>query len=170
MSNGGFTQKDLPLDPFSQVYKNFCDILESDPALTKIVNAANFIRHDTVSQEPVPDNVQAGDLPQIRIIAADIAGPTNLTCNLARVIQAFEIQVTTGDNRLSNKLYPLKWALFRVLLDMEHKLALPFVNKVDASSPSISSDDDAELNRGLEGWSTVYRVEITQHHSRDKTS
>lgn len=168
MSRGGYNSNGDAPDPFSQVYTRVCDLLENDVELARYVKLRNIIRHDMKDPDPARENVQDADMPEIRVTAGFIQGPINQTCSTVIALQEIIIEVATGDNRLTNKLYPVKWRLFRALLDLQARLGIPYVQRVDISAPTATSDTNALLNRGTEGYSTIYAIQVHHSHNRNE--
>ena len=76
----------------------------------------------------------------------------------------FEIRVSTGDQRVSQALYPVKWAIMRALKNWLTTLrALRFNGEplvVTAKAVSVAEGvSETDLNRGILSWSAVWACE-----------
>lgn len=153
------------LDPFTQVYNALWEMLETRSVINKMVRLGNRIRLDGKNRDPIKNSVGVRDLPEILIVPGNSAPHIQRTSNSSTCLETIEIRVSTGDQRIHELLYPLKWEIYRALATWATKLqSLMWKNKtfVRLAKPVSASDvvTDSDLNRGVIGWSTIWACEV----------
>jgi hypothetical protein len=148
-------------DPFTQVYSALWDLLEGHAEFTGLVKVANRIKYVAASnRHPGKPQVAAGDLPEVRIVPA--GGPVRVapssTAGCA-VTEDFLVQVSSGDERLQQAAYPVRWQVLRAVAGARDNLGLPFVKKLRCIEAKQTLAD-AAAGRGVAGWSVVLRVSV----------
>jgi len=157
------------VDPFSQVFQALWDLAEASTtimSLTKPGNRIKFSSLDSTSRDPVKTAVQDGDLPEL-ILTSVGSQDMNMhsdSCS-TRLMRRFDWLLSTGEYRITYRLYPVQWALFAAMQDYPSVL-LPltwngaqFVKKMRWGSLSEGLSN-AALNRGIKGWTSLLSVEI----------
>lgn len=149
-------------DPFSLVYDAVWTALKSHKPLMDLVRSGNLIRFDgDTTEDPEKENVQEGDLPELMLRPAAVAGQPWATSSSARATQSLELRLTTGDLRATadGGLYAMTWAVFSALITAGHKLGLDFVERVDFES-FTQTREDSIANRGTAGWAATAVLHI----------
>ena len=157
-------------DPFSKVYAAIWDMLESNAEFCRLVKEGNRIKFDGVNRDPIKGQITDSDFPEVRIVPT--GGETNLenTSGSGSITKNFDIQVSTGDQRLPYRLFPVEWCILKASLSWWEKIkSLTWQDQLfvrDARPVSISEGvSEADLNRGIKGWATVlsFTVEMQFH-------
>jgi len=140
-------------------------MLEANSAFTDLVKAGNRIKFTGTNRDPIKREVASAGLPEVRIIMTGSTPHPGNTSASSRDTVTFEVQVSSGDQRLDAVHLPLRWVIFRALAGAYTALGTiewnskAFVKNV---LPQTVGDgvSDADLNRGIQGWSAVWAVEI----------
>ena len=148
-------------DPFTQVYSALWGLLESHAQFAGLVKVANRIQYVAAgNRQPGKPQVTAGDLPEVRIVPA--GGPVRVapssTAGCA-VTEDLLVQVFSGDQRLQQAAYPVRWQVLRAVAAARDNLGLPFVKKLRCVEAKQTLAD-APAARGVAGWSVVLRVSV----------
>jgi hypothetical protein len=164
----------VPLDPFTQVHDAIWTMLEAHAGFTALVPRGNRIkfsdsaRNATLekvpNRDPMKEKVQAGDLPEVRVVFASIDRGEGQSSNHETFWVRWEIHVASGDQRLTAILFPLVFEVFRAMHGWQSVLgALTWsgtrlVKNFRTGSVRIGVTD-ADLNRNIQGWSAVWAAE-----------
>ena len=150
-------------DPFSLVYERVWDILTGHKPLADLVNLRNRIRFDQTEQDPEKQEIEDSDLPELMLVPAGGEAEPFDTNTTARATQDLELQLTTGDLRVHEVLFPVKWQLLRALVQCGVQLGgFDFVRGVGFSNITEEFDNDA-ANRGTRGWSATITIRVDMH-------
>ena len=162
-------------DPFTQVYSALWNLLESHAEFTGLVKLANRIRYVAdADRRPGKPQVTASDLPEVRIVPA--GGPIRVapsSTSGCSVVEDFLVQIASGDQRLQQAAFPVKWQVLRALANGRDQLGLPFVRKLrcvearETLSPAPGAAGNAAADRGVGGWSVLLRVSVEMWFSND---
>lgn len=154
-------------DPFTRVYDALWDVLEKHKGLTDLVKVGNRIKFTAggFGLRPEKENIMDGDLPELLLIPTNSQIVLFATSSSTQAIQEFELRSTSGDQRIDQLHFPLKWQVM-IALSKCQKLNLPFVKKLTVDS-FTETTDDPEANRGIKGWSAriVISVEMWFGHT-----
>lgn len=159
------------INPFVQVYDALWGLLEADATFCGLVRLANRVKYSTVSgvaptAQPVKDQVQDGDLPEVRLVSVSASPHLQRTSNGTSVRRTYSLQIATGDLRYNDKLWPVEWAALKALSRWaETLLALEWNGKpgfVKLVKPADLREGKAEidLNRGIQGWSAIWEITV----------
>jgi hypothetical protein len=152
-------------DPFTEVLNALWSLLEASVEFTTLVPPGNRIKFTGANTNPVPEEVSLSMVPEVRLICTSSEPHPYRTTNSHSSMQRFEVQVSSGDQRLDAMHNPLKWIVFKALKDVEKQLlamvrwkgeAVLKLAKPVTISEGVSRQD---LNRGIIGWSSVWGVE-----------
>lgn len=152
------------LDPFTQVYDALWAMLEARAGITKMVRLKNRIKFTGSNRDPIKDQISYRDLPEMILVPGTGIPHLQRTSNSSSMLETLEIRVATGDQRIGEILYPLKWEVYRALSTWETLLlALTWNSKTFVRLVRPTSVQDgvaqADLNRGIKGWSTLWACE-----------
>lgn len=128
-----------------------------------IIKPGNRIQLNT--RDPLKQNVQDGDLPELLLYPRTWIGNLTSTSSSCSFEVTFDWLLSTGTYEVAARLYPVMWLLYRVMYKfMSSARALqykdkPFVNGVFLNNASIG-DSDPERNRGIRGFSAAMNFTV----------
>jgi len=153
-------------DPFTLIHENIWTMLEASSAFTSLVPEGNRIRLAGLNRATKLRTSTAGR-PEVRVVPNKLYAHVARTSNGSSIRRNWQIQISTGDLRVGEQLFPLEWAIFRALSDPASMEALDLGSvgsKVLRArlTDQESSAQHEELNRGINGWVTLwlYIVEV----------
>ncbi len=159
-------------DPISQVYDALWAMLEAHQGFVDLVRPGNRIKASGENLNPVKDEVSETDLPEVRIVATGGSFNTHLSSSKAQLVKQFEIQLSTGDQRLDALIFPVQWEIFRAFSVAGWIAALQDLTwagaKFVVSAEPLSTSEGksmADLNRGIKGWAAAWACRVTMHFS-----
>ena len=94
-------------DPFSLVYDRLWTLLEVHKGFTDLVRLKNRIKFSGTDRSPLKDEVLTADLPELRLICSRMTPHIQRTSSSGSVEMTFEVQVSTGDQRVTELLFPV---------------------------------------------------------------
>lgn len=146
-------------DPCTQVYNKLWSVLEANSEFTDLVKPGNRIKLIGTDEDPIKQEVQKGDLPEVAIFP--IGGPNQIimTSDNAKIERTFSLTITSGSLRANRYLFPIEWVIFKIFHNANNTLGLDFVVKC-VLSPSEQMMDNEELNRGTKGWSSIINIDV----------
>ncbi len=154
--------------PYTLVLRDLKNVLLAYPDFVLLADEHNVITFTGYDRSPTEDNVTEADLPEVRILLAGSIPGQHAASNMSGDTVTYEIQVSTGDQRLDALHLPLKWVVFRALRQCESRLQLlewngkPFV--LSAAAISVSEGvANADLNRSIIGWSAIWACEVRMY-------
>lgn len=165
------TVADTDTDPFTQVYNAIWTELLAEPFIAAQVAAGNRIKFagiTTNSRSPDKDNVASKDFPELRIVPTEGTPKLHASSNSANVSQRYSVQICSGDQRLDQVYFPLKWAVVRALskwIKSGRALreltwnAATFVRDVQLEQMP-DGVREADANRGIFQWSTAAAIRV----------
>jgi len=155
----------MSTDPFSLVYDRLWELLESHKGFTDLVKLRNRTKFSGNDRSPLKDEVLAADLPEVRLIVSKLFPHIQRTSSSGSVNMTFEVQISTGDQRLTEVIFPVVFEIIRamhgwpmVLQSLEWR-GIPFVVKFVLGEIPIGTSD-RDKNRGIIGWSTVWTCDL----------
>ena len=158
------------VDPFSQVFEGIWTLVEAFAPFSDQVRVGNRIRLDGESRNPIKQNIQHADLPEV------ILHPGGGDCQLHRnssqsqVIKRFDFLISTGDLRVDYLHFPLQWHTIRAVANWKSVIGglvwkgEPFLIDLDIPSKT-EGESDPERNRGIKGWSSIITVQARMEFS-----
>ena len=99
-------------DPISITYDALWDLLEGNEDFCEIVKIGNRIKFSGENRAPLKDTQATNDYPEVRIISRTSEAHLIRTSNGSSLKKQFVIQVLTGEQRLTELLYPLEWLIY----------------------------------------------------------
>ena len=158
------------LDPYTKVYNRIESLLKESERVSESVKSANIIAFND-KQQPIVDNPQHGQLPEILIVSSGMAeGNLKNTSSSSKVVRKYSLIVSTGDLRITKYLLPIEWAITCALTNWNKQFGSltwndkAFVKRVNVTDSDIGINDD-DRNRGIKGWSELLTVEVEMHFS-----
>lgn len=161
-------------NPFVLAYDALWRLAERSALLTSLVKPSNRIKLNFTGQSsPYKDEISQADLPEIVLVSTASGGNYHNTSSSSMITRRYEWIISTGDASVDNKLLPVEWALYAAMADYKRVLnALRWPS--DASDGFVkvmrlqdvsSGLTDADHNRGVAGWSSVWGIEVEMHFS-----
>jgi hypothetical protein len=154
-------------DPFTLVFNELWSLAEASVPLTALVKPGNLIKYNKAQdRSPIKEEIAVADMPELLLTSvgtSDIKSHSS-SCG-SGITRQYQWLLTTGDFRINFKLYPVQWALFAAVIAGESAIAAlkwnnkPFVTRMMWSGLSEGLSN-AELNRGIKGWSSLWTFQI----------
>lgn len=160
-------------DPFQLVFDALWALVDGSVPLTALVKPGNKIRFNvTDDRDPIKTRVGDADLPEL-ILTTEGSTELNIhsTSNTSHIYRQYAWLLSTGDQRLNYRLFPVQWALFCAMTNWGNVLSVlewpattgkKFVKSVNYIS-ATEGQSDADRNRGIEGWSSLWRCEVKMY-------
>ena len=148
----------------TQVHEELWKILEASNAFTKAVKPQNRVKLNAGKgrgADPFKELIREADLPEVRITPVSMETNIHRSSSEVGVLFRWEIQVATGDRRLTPESFPLMWIILRALYNWGPKMRAltwrsnPFVVKSEPVEVLFGVTDEA-VDRGIPGWTTVW--------------
>lgn len=157
------------VDPYTTVAAALWMILEADADFVAIVKPGNRIKFMGLARDPIKEQVSGADLPEVRIVVSSSSPHQKGSSNMTTDRVTFEIQVSSGDQRIDKWHLPLKWIVFKAMARARMKWTQlgtqikwnggRFISEVKAAT-ATEGVSQTDLNRGIMGWSAVWAVEV----------
>jgi len=144
-------------DPFTVAYDAIWDLLESEKAVTDLVLLGNRWKYTDASLDPGKHNIQTADLPELALAPVS-GGTTTFTSSSVSVTTNLILRGVSGDLRVDQVFFPLKWAVVKALAKFRADTPFEFINNIWITDFS-DAIDGLEEHRGIRGW--AMRVGIT---------
>lgn len=171
---GSFTGWTPELDPYTKVARALWALLRSEPTFASLVAVGNRVDFTGDMRRPMKPQVADADLPEVRIVISQSVPSVPNTSDTANDVVRFDIQVASGDMRLQEQHFPIRfailkalaWNLVRQTTDLLTWRGQSFVSAIrpvtiaegsDASVFARSVREDG--TRGIEAWSSVWSIE-----------
>lgn len=157
---------EVPNNPLLAVHTAFWEMLEARTVLTTLIRPGNRIKLDGATFK---SEAGVADRPELRVVPTASVPHLERTSNSSTLVEQWQVQVATGEWDIK-LLFDIKFEVMRALLAWQtHLRAVTWKgNKVvhDCRAPAV--DDglfEADLARGVAGWTTVWSCEIEFHFS-----
>ena len=157
-------------DPYTKALEALWAILEARSDFTSLVRPSNRIKFTSIGtrRSPIKEQVSTADLPEVRIIVTGSQPAARGSSCSAFDMATYEVQVSSGDQRLDDPHLPLKWAIMRAMLRertiLETLQALTWNGRrfvVGIKPTSVREGvTEADLNRGIHGWAGVWAIDV----------
>lgn len=166
-------------DPWTQVYCALWDMLEAHSGFTGLVRVGNRIKFLGAKLNPLKKDIQDADLPEVVIVPTEAdphiwasSGQSQPTMKFDVRVSSGELSVdvlgTTGTLDIGAAVYPVCWEIWRAMhgwgavlktLRWPVGTGKPFVILGRPTGLKLGTTD-ADLNRGIFGWSAVWTYEV----------
>lgn len=162
-------------DPFTQVHEALWSMIENWDALAEMVKVGNRVKMTGTARDPLKEQVSTDDVPELRIVPVNGSMGLDVTNEEYGIKQDWEIQVSTGDQRVDAMLFPIQWEIMRALATWPDVLnALKWNNKEFILNMEVSrvsaGVSDRDLNRGIKGWSLLLTCSVSMYFAADDMS
>lgn len=157
-------------DPLTLVYNALWDLLEAWPNFADLVKLGNRVKFTASdAHEPAKLQLSNADLPEVRVIAEGMTPHIQRTSSSSTVIYRYGVHIFTGSKSL-HTLYAVEWEVYRAMARWSEILtALTWNGKafVVLARPTTVTDGYADntLQRGIEGWASLWSCEVTMSFS-----
>ena len=154
------------------VYDALWDVLERHAGFARLFRVANRIKLTGDNRAPFKDTVQAGDLPEARLVPRPFVANMNASSSDTSVVMEFELQISTGDQRLGDGqggplLFQVEFETLRAFIAWSEVLDTlrwgtgsdSFVTHCELFGIQ-NGVTDADLNRGIKGWSGLVGLRV----------
>lgn len=153
-------------NPFTLTYDALWDMLLKHPGFVEDVKVGNRIRYNTTSRDdPRKREVQVADLPEVVLASDGLTANMLSTSSSSSCTRQYSWILATGDFRINAILHQVEWYVFvamhnwRTVLTSLQWEGEPFVKNCRLSGVTSGYSDPA-ANRGIVGWSAVWRCEV----------
>lgn len=144
-------------------------LFESHPEVVRIVKPRNIVKNTDGPQPQRKDNLNPADLPEVRLVPVAGDPEKRRTSSSGSFVQAFNIEVLTGDQRTGSSkpaiklVSDLKWAIVQAWHQIRGgipELEYARIVRLETANDQLIEDDG---DRVAKGWSYVcgITVEIT---------
>ena len=145
-------------DPFTKVYQALLAAISGDTVMAALVQPSNIVDFTSPNPEPVKDEIESADLPELQLIP--MGGPIKRDNTMKLTVEyGFSLQITTGDNRINGFLLPIQWAALRAIYAAGDCLGFDWVKQVRCTAVNALQDNAAQ--RGIEGWVSAMHIVVT---------
>lgn len=152
-------------DPLTKAYDWLAGVLREDPKIANLVRPGNLILYNADDRDPAKREVMDADFPEIRLDPADGEVQFYQDSRTTRIAERFNVEISTGDRRLAERLNPVRFAVLQALSKWTTSTSSTRWNGneiiLDVSIVGVQNgeaDEDAE--RGIKGWASRIVVQI----------
>ena len=151
-----------PNDPLTLVYEALWELLDASSEFSRLVKLQNRIRFTDSARAPLKPTVTTGDLPEVRLIPVGLILQQGRTSSSTSIELIFELQCSSGDQRLDVVLLPLMWSIIRATSKWPTAMAGLTWNDAAFVVQSLLGDaqigvSQGDLNRKIKGWSSLWQ-------------
>ena len=153
-------------DPYTEVLRALWNVLEASAEFVTVVPPGNRIKFMGANRDPIKDTISDADVPEVRIIEVSSQPHPHRTSNAHTDLVTYEIQCSSGDQRLDAVHNALKWIVYKAMADIEQRL-LKLVNwkgqqicRLARPVTTRAGQTSGDLERGIIGWSALWAVEV----------
>ena len=156
-------------DPFSLTYTALWTLAESRQDLTKLVKLGNRIRYDTNDRNPEKRTGTDADYPELVLVSDGMRGNIWNTSSTSSTVRLFSWYVTTGDLRVTYRLLPVEFALFRAMCGWQTVLGAlewggeRFVKRTQLLTVTNGVLRPNARSDGPRGWAAIWSLEVEMH-------
>jgi hypothetical protein len=157
----------VPADnPFSRVYDALWKLAMRSRMLATLVKPGNRITFgDLTDSSPLKGKIAPADLPELVLTVRSLSANLHNTSTTSMCTRNYAWMASCGDFRYSQIASPLEWALFSAMAGWRSTLSgllwndKTFCKRMTLSGGSTGLSDAAN-NRNIQGWSTVWALDI----------
>lgn len=157
-------------NPFTKVYNALWRIVKVHPGIDRAVKLGNRITFGEDNRDPWKDKVSASDVPELVLVQDATQIRVNNTSSTSMCVREYSWLISTGDFRVNHYLNEVEWLLFTAHTGWQAVMKCllyndrTFVKRVDFIG-TTTGFTDSDSNRGLRGWSSIWRVQVEMHFS-----
>lgn len=157
------------VDPLSKLHNAIWDLFEGSPEFVAMFKPGNRIKFNSPTDtNPVKQTVATADTPEFAVVPQGITPNLFDTSSSTKVVARYQLIVNTGDWRVNEISNIANWIILCNLAKWRDTLTAltwkgkPYV-KVVRVLDLQQGETDAQRNRGIRGWATVWQCEIEMH-------
>lgn len=156
-------------DPLTVIHEAAWAEFDGDTAMAALVAPKNRIKF--TDRSDLKKHVQDADLPEVILIPRSNVGNLTSTSSSVSFEITFDWLISTGDYRVSFRILPVIWNLYRVMSKFQQSASSlefggrKFCNGITFNSNTIG-ESDAERNRGINGFSAVMSFTVKMNFLR----
>jgi hypothetical protein len=156
-------------DPITTIHDFAWSVVDAEIA-SDVIKPGNRIRF--TDRDELKSSIQDSDLPELILQPRSSIGNLTSTSSAVSMDLTFDWLMTTGDYRVSYRLYPVLWELFKAMSVLQRTIntlqhnSQKFVVGAFFDSNSIG-ESDPERNRGIRGFSTVLSFTVRCKFNKD---
>jgi len=155
-------------NPYQPVVDALWAILEAYPEFVAAVRPGNRVKFcgTGASRSPIKTEISTADLPEVRIVLTGSRPGSHASSSGYEETVTFEVQVSSGDQRLDAGHLDLRWMVFQAMFNLESRLRDLVVwsgDKIVKTAKATGTRDgfaQADLNRGIVGWTALWACEV----------
>lgn len=159
-------------NPFNMVYSELWNLAEANDSLTSLVQLRNRMRYDSdTNRDPEKRSLLDSDVPELSLISTGLSGNMWNTSSTSVCTRNYEWIIITGDLRITERLLPVEWELFKAMHTWKSILtALQWEGKSFVKRAALTNIQDGILRpdarQGVpRGWACVWGIEVEMHFS-----
>jgi hypothetical protein len=156
-------------NPFTLVFDALWTMPEAHPLFLNLVKVGNRVKFNKQeNRDPLKQEIAVGDLPEVTLVSDSLSAVLYNTSSTSMCKRQYTWILATGDFRICELLFQIEWALFVSMLGWKEKLCAlewnseRFVKRADITTVT-NGQSDRERNRGINGWSAIWRCEVEMH-------
>lgn len=157
------------MNPFQMVMTELWQLPQQHPTFRQLVRVGNRIRYDgTDYGDPHKKEIQSADTPEVVLTSETASVKMHATSSTSSVTRQYSWLIASGDFRINEVLLQVEWALFvgmlkwkEIISPLEYR-GQRFAKRMDVVSV-VGGQSDAQRNRGIKGWSAIWRCEVEMH-------
>ena len=156
--------------PFSLVFDSLWELMDNSPLITALVKEGNKIKFNKDNiRNPLKDAILSNDVPELILVCegSSLINPHATSCT-SQINRRYSWLLSTGDMRVHEHFFDIEWAVFVSMLNWKNTVSpLTYLDSTFAKRcdmlDATNGLSDPERNRGIKGWSAVWRCEIEMH-------
>lgn len=154
----------MSIDPLTQVYNALWELVADSEELANFVREGNRIKLNR--HNPLKQNIAASDVPELLLVPSSALSNLHQTSSSSQLQMTFEWVLVTGSMDITEFLLPVSWELFRAMRPWGESLkgltwnGEEFVKKLELLNMT-TGQSDAQRNRGIEGFTSIWACEVT---------
>jgi hypothetical protein len=153
-------------NPFQMVYDTLWAMLEEDERFS--VKEGNKLNFNTSDRDVGKSQMSSSDYPEVMLIA-EVISTANLcnTSSSTKLVRQYSWVISAGSFRYID-IFPIEWAIFTGMLAWRYRLSTLqwenelFVKRLNFINANIGNID-RQLRRGIQGWISVWTLEVEMH-------
>ena len=160
------------------IYDALWDIVESDDTLTGLVREGNRIKFSrelpTPDYDPRNEVVRDGNSPELMLLPDYFMGNATATQSHSQIQKNYNWVIRTSSRIASLELFPVEFALWRVLTSKSTYKTLEdlkfnsesFVNNVNISQGSVTIPETGSQGMQVQAWRSIWVMSIGMNFSK----
>lgn len=162
----------MATDPYTLAHDALWAVLEANSDFTTLVPSGNRIKFSGDDRHPIKDKITTADTPDVRITMRVLTVRETGASNGEFDRIQFNIELATGDQRLTTRAFPIIWAIRQaifagdaILSAIEFNSKTNWISCAEPGKVDFGISDDGEA-RGIVGWAAVETLELQLFFSK----